>query len=285
MTLAQARDDSTHGTSLAISAVDPVFPAEGEPVLKGLRTAETAMNIQLNRTNVLANNLANVNSAGFKKVLTQVTERQGPAPGDQDLGQAAPARQVPGNVRDLILDVRAPIDMTQGALRETGRSTDLAIQGEGLFKVRRDGQEFLTRSGAFTLNAERQLVTMAGDQVIGAGGPIQLPPGELLVRENGAILVNGTEVDRLALVNVADPGRLRHVGATLFATPDDMPAQAVPANEVQISQGMLEQSNVNPIDAMVGMIAAQRAFEMGAKVLQNEDRTLDQAINKLAGRA
>lgn len=253
-------------------------------MLKGLRTAETAMNIQLNRTNVLANNLANVNSAGFKKVLTQVTEQQAQQPVDGDLGQAN-GRQIPGNVRDLILDVRSPIDMSQGALRETGRATDLAIRGEGMFKVRRDGEEFLTRSGAFTLNAARELVTMSGDQVMGAGGPIQLPAGEIHVHENGTILVNGAEVDRLAMATVDDPGRLRHIGATLFKSPADMPAKAVPAEDIVISQGMLEQSNVNPIDTMVGMIAAQRAFEMGAKILKSEDQTLDHAINKLASKA
>lgn len=250
-------------------------------MLKGLRTAETAMNIQLNRTNVQANNLANVDSVGFKKVLTQVTER---GPGDAT-DAAAGRRAVPGNVRDLILDVRAPIDTTQGALRETGRATDLALRGEGFFRVRRDGREFLTRSGAFTLDAQRRLTTMSGDPVLGAGGPVQLPEGELLVRRDGAILVDGNEVDRLAVATVNDPGRLRHVGETYLEAPDDARARPLAADEVSVEQGMLEQSNVNPIDAMVAMIAAQRAFEMGAKVLQSEDRTLDHAINKLASRA
>ena len=253
-------------------------------MLKGLRTAETAMNIQMNRTNVLANNLANANTSGFKKVLTQVTER-GSAPVDQDLGGGLMARSVPDNVRDVILDVQAPIDMTQGALRETGNSTDVAIRGEGLFKVRRGGEEMYTRSGAFTLNENRELVTMSGDQVLGAGGPITLPQGELLIRNDGTILVDGTEAGRLGVVNFDDPSRLRHVGATLFSAPDDMPAKPLGADKVAIEQGVLEQSNVNPIDTMVGMIAAQRAFEMEAKVLQASDRTLDQAVNKLSGRA
>ena len=252
-------------------------------MLKGLRTAETAMNIQMNRTNVLANNLANVNTTGFKKMLTQVTERA--APVDQNLGGGPTARPVPGNIRDLILDVRAPIDMTQGGLRETGGSTDVALQGEGLFKVRRDGGEYYTRSGAFTVNETRELVTMAGDQVLGAGGPITLPQGEILIRSDGSILVNGAEAGKLAVVTVDDPSRLRHVGTTLFATPDDMPARPLAAESVNIAQGVLEQSNVNPIDTMVGMIAAQRAFEMEAKVMQAADRTLDQAVNRLSSKA
>lgn len=264
-------------------------------MLKGLRTAETAMNVQLNKTNVLANNLANVNSAGFKRVLTQVTEQQAAAgPADQDLAPAAdpglpPAgdlrRPSRADLRDLILDVRAPIDMTQGTLRTTGRATDVAVVGEGMFQVSRDGEEYLTRSGAFTLDAQRQLVTMSGDPVLGAGGPITLPQGELLIRRDGTVLVDGAEVDRLRIQTVPDAGRLRHVGETLFKTPDDMPATAMAAGDVNLEQGVLEESNVNPIDTMVGMIAAQRAFEMGAKILQAEDRTLDQGINKLAAQA
>jgi len=259
-------------------------------VLKGLRTAETAMNIQLNKTNVLANNLANVNSAGFKRVLTEVVEQQsGTAPVDQNLqnlpagGQLArPSR---ADLRNLILDVRAPIDMTQGTLRATGRATDVAIVGDGMFQVSKNGETYLTRSGAFTLDAQRQLVTMAGDPVLGAGGPIVLPQGELLIRGDGAVLVDGAEVNRLNVVNVPDSGRLQHVGETLFKTPADMPATAMAAETVKVEQGVLEESNVNPIDTMVGMIAAQRAFEMGAKILQAEDRTLDEGINKLATQA
>lgn len=259
-------------------------------MLKGLRTAETAMNIQLNKTNVLANNLANVNSAGFKRVLTQVSEQQaGTGPVDQDLRDAPAAGELPrpsgADLRDLILDVRAPIDMTQGTLRATGRATDVALKGDGMFQVSKDGQTYLTRSGAFTMNAQRQLVTMAGDPVLGAGGPVTVPEGELLIRGDGTLVVDGAEIDRLNVMDVPDPGRLQHVGETLFKTPAGMPAVAVAAEAVAMEQGMLEESNVNPIDTMVGMIAAQRAFEMGAKILQAEDRTLDQGINKLATQA
>lgn len=258
-------------------------------MLKGLRTAETAMNIQMNRTNVLANNLANANTAGFKQMLTQVTEAAG-GPEDQDLGAgAADRRPVPGNVggnvRDLILDVRAPIDMTQGGLRETGNPLDVALRGDGLFKVRHAGGDAYTRAGSFSLNDQRQLVTSAGDLVLGDGGPIALPDGEVLVRADGAILVDGAEAGRLSIVDFEDPSRLRHVGDTLFTAPADMAAQPVPADRVAVEQGMLELSNVNPIDTLVGMIAAQRAFEMEAKVMQASDRTLDKAVNQLSRKA
>ena len=187
--------------------------------------------------------------------------------------------------RDRILSVRAPIDNTQGVLRETGAPLDLAVSGDGMFKVRRDGQEFFTRNGSFSINDNRQLVTSVGDLVLGTGGPIELPNGEIMVRRDGTILVDGTEVTQLALAKFEDTGLLNHVGNSLLAAPDGVQAQNMRPEEVEIVQGMLESSNVNPIDTLVGMIAAQRAFEMQSKILQAEDRTLDKAINQLSSKA
>ncbi len=248
-------------------------------MLKGLRAAETAMNIQLTKTNVLANNLANVDTAGFKQVLTQVTENRETEP-------EGPVRATASRgLVDQILDLRSPIDMTQGPLRETGRPLDVALRGEGLFKVRRDGREYYTRNGSFALDEERRLSTSDGAQVLGTGGPIQIPEGEIVIRGDGMVLVDGTETDRLAVVDFPDSGRLRHVGASVFSAPAEMPARTLGADEVEIAQGALEGSNANPIDTMVGMIAAQRAFELEAKVLQATDRTLDKAVNDLSRKA
>jgi flagellar basal-body rod protein FlgF len=268
------------GMCLADGLVANEYPdREESSVLKGLRAAETAMNIQLTKTNVLANNLANVDTAGFKQVLTQVTEM---TDGDPGRPGGAPAQQ---GLIDQILDLRAPIDMTQGQLRETGRTFDVALKGDGLIKVTKDGREHFTRNGAFSLDGERKLSTPDGAAVQGAGGPITIPDGEVVIRGDGMILVDGAELDRLSIVGFEDSGRLRHVGGSLFSAPDDMPAKALAADEVSVAQGMLERSNANPIDTMIGMIAAQRAFEMEAKVLQASDRTLDKAINELSRKA
>ena len=266
-------------------------------MLKGLRSAETAMNIQLTRTNVLANNLANVNATGFKQVLTQIVEQMRQ---ETDGGAAAPDAAMPDaaaaaegaapaatpargrSIRDLVLDVRAPVDMSQGTLRETGRPTDLAFQDEGLFRVVRDGQEYFTRNGAFALDAQRRLSTPDGALVQGEGGPLEIPEGELSVGADGGVRVGGVEVGRLSVVAFDDPGRLHHVGGSLPAAPAGVTAKPLAADKVRLVQGMLEESNANPIDTMVAMIAAQRAFEMDAKVLQESDRTLDKAVNQLS---
>ncbi len=247
-------------------------------MLKGLRAAETAMNIQLTRTNVLANNLANVDTAGFKRVLTQVAEAgldQGPDGGALSLRGAG----------QRTLDVRSPVDMSSGTLRETGRTLDVAVQGEGFFKVSRDGQTYYTRNGSFSLDAERRLTTPDGAQVQGAGGPITVPEGEVVVREDGMLLVDGAELDRLAVTAFDAPQRLQHVGGSNFKAPADLPARTLGAEDVRLAQGMLENSNASPIDTMIAMIAAQRAFELEAKVLQASDRTLDKAVNELSRKA
>jgi len=253
-------------------------------VLKGLRSSETAMNIQLTRTNVLANNLANVNATGFKQVLTQVVEQMRQEQGVEAArpADAAAAAGRSRSARDLILDLRAPVDMSQGTLRETGRPTDLALQDEGLFRVSQGGKEYYTRNGAFTLDAQRRLTTSDGALVQGDGGPLEIPEGELSVGADGGVRVGGVEVGRLAVVAFDDPGLLHHVGGSLLAAPEGVTAQPLAADKVRVAQGMLEESNANPIDTMVAMIAAQRAFEMDAKVLQEADRTLDKAVNQLS---
>lgn len=256
-------------------------------MLKSLRTAESGMNIQLTRTNVLANNLANVDATGFKQMLVQVAERQVSADGGKSLpaiesGEAGlPPTPAFDPVRDVVLDCRAPIDMTQGRLRPTGHSTDVALDGDGLFKVSRDGREYYTRNGSFTLDANRRLTTSTGDPVLGAGGAIEIPEGELLIDPDGVLSVDGAEVGRLAVVAFDDPGVLSHLGEGLMSASAEAKPRKLAAGDYAVRQGMLEGSNVNPIDTLVAMISAQRAFEIESKTIQAADNTLDKSINEL----
>ncbi len=248
-------------------------------MLKSLRTSETGMNIQMRRTEVLANNLANANATGFKQMLTQVLEKgadqAAPAAGSEPVG-------VSGNAG---LGFRCQLDMSQGQLRQTGNDTDVAIRGEGLFKVRHDGQEVYTRDGAFTLDRNRRLATMSGDLVLGAGGPIEIPDGAMNIAPDGMISVDGAEIGRLAIVAFDDPAQLTPVGSGLMKAPEGVAARTLSAGETEVVQGMLEGSNVSPIDTLVAMIAAQRAFEIESKVVQASDETLDKSINELSKQA
>ncbi len=248
-------------------------------MLKGLRTAEKAMNIQLNRTNVLANNLANANSVGFKQLLMNVSEQE------QDVRASSITPENMNVTRDMVLNVQSPLDMRQGALRETGNVTDVAIRGEGFFKVNRDGTEFYTRNGSFTINSQRQLITMNGDTVQGTSGTLTVPDGILVIGENGTLTVDGQSVGKLDLYAFENTADLELIGESRYKVSEDVEARKLKGTEVDLAQGMLEQSNVNTIDTMVAMIAAQRAFELESKVLESADRTLDKAVNELARKA
>ena len=126
---------------------------------------------------------------------------------------------------------------------------------------------------------------MNGDKVIGSEGVITIPEGEMLISDNGTISVGEKQVGRIELYAFADSANLEHIGESRFRAGEKAEVTKIKAKDTEIVQGMIEQSNVNTIDTMVAMIAAQRAFELESKVLQSADRTLDKAVNELSRKA
>lgn len=289
-------------------------------MLKSLRTSAHGMSLQVVQINTLANNLANVDATGFKQVLTRVAERgaapepkpaaNGPNPAEvvNPAGEAG----VPGSAQTLAgpaagtaaaaggraggaaasgraaaapraptLEIGTGLDARPGPLRETGRPADLALQGDGFFVIQTERGEFYTRNGHFTLDSNGRLVTGGGGTVQGSGGPLEVEGGVFAVEPDGSVTSGGNVLGRLQVVTFADPARLEHRGDALLAAPRDMPAEPLPAERVQVVQGQLESSNVNPIDALVDMIAAQRAFEIESRVLQATDENLEKSVNQL----
>lgn len=259
-------------------------------MLRSLQTAEKAMQLEQTRIDYLANNLANVDSSGFKQVLSRVSEanaKKGVA-GLEDPAQATvatPPAPVAGFglwplQRDLTM--HPALDLRQGDLEPTGRGTDIALQGDGFFVVQdAGGGELYTRSGSFSLDEQKRLVTMQGFVVQGTGGEIVLGGNEFKIGQDGTVTVDGTSPGRLRVVTFADPQRLEHRGDGLMAAPEDMPAADAPENTSTVAQGFLERSNVDPVQTLVAMIGAQRAFEVAAKVLQTNDELLGKSTNTL----
>jgi flagellar basal-body rod protein FlgF len=283
---------------------------KGARVLRSLNTAEDGMAIQQLRIQTLANNLANVDATGFKQILTRVqsegatalgavdqagegtqpertaaeitAEAAGAAVGTTDPSAAAGLRRDAWTWSPVTAPrLEAATDMRPGPLRNTGRATDLALLGDGFFVVQDGDLETYTRNGAFTLDGEGRLSTADGKPVLGDGGPLKLSGGEFAVGRDGTVLVGGAEVGRLRVVSFSDPARLQHVGSGRLRSTADMAPRSLPADEVRIEQGRLEGSNVDPIRTLVDMIAAQRAFEIGARVVQAADQTLDHSVNEL----
>ena len=153
-------------------------------------------------------------------------------------------------------------------MKSTGNPLDLAIAGDGFFRVQTPDGEFLTRQGVYHRSAEGYIVDGHGNQLLGDGGPLQVPEtGSVLVDAEGQLSVDGEPIDIISLVRVEDPRSLEKVGQSLLRVRPDAGVQPVPAEGSTIEQGFLESANVNVVSEMVNMIEAMRAFEAYQKMI------------------
>ncbi|RZJ43163.1 MAG: flagellar basal-body rod protein FlgF [Brevundimonas sp.] len=221
---------------------------------------------------VVANNIANANTSGFKVeqllVGTEVGER------------ARNAFVRPGV--SFVLDNGVGRDYGQGAMEQTGRSLDFAIEGEdAFFKVQDGAGEAYTRDGAFTLDPTGRLTTQGGKAVLGDGGEIILDTtlGEPSVGGDGTISQNGEVVARLSLVRFDSLGALEKSGDGLYRNASN--AVANEATDAQVRQGMLEGSNVNPILEITNLIEIQRAYESVTRMIENTTDLSRRSVERL----
>ena len=225
---------------------------------------------QQHRLDVIANNLANVNTTGFKgdKLAFRDTFRRY-AHDMLDPNQALD-RRVPwprGYVLAQSRIAERVIDLSQGAMKSTGNPLDFAISGDGFFRVQTPDGEFLTRQGVYHRSSEGYVVDGHGNQLLGEGGPLQIPEGgAVVVSDDGTLTVNGEQVDTISLVMVEDPKVLEKTGNSLLRIRPDAQAQTIPAEGATIEQGFLEGANVEVVSEMVNMIEAIRAFEAYQKM-------------------
>lgn len=254
-------------------------------MLKELYTAALGMLPQQTRLEITTNNIANANTAGFKR--SGIFE--------QSLIEAREnLLNVRGDAETEDLPLRQYVDFRTGALQKTGNPLDLALDGEDTFFVvaDRDGTEHLTRAGQFTLDARGFVVTGDGKLLLSTSGPIQIEiptpndgtPSDHLARQiqlspQGELQLNGQFVAQLRVVRVANPQTLERSSATCFLPTDDSDIRELNPHDIRVQQGYLEASNVNIISEMVTMIQLQRMFELGQKVIQTNDGTLDRSID------
>ena len=225
---------------------------------------------QINRLDCITNNIANVNTGGFKAERAFFLEKD-----PDDLYNAE---------RPLESSIRM-IDYTQGIMQKTGNTLDLAIDGEGFFVIQTKEGEAYTRDGKFTLDTDKNLVTEEGGYVLGTSGMISIPGDnvEIEIDEGGAIKVDGSEVGVLKIVNFGTLSGLVKRGNGLFYNPDNA-AQLQAGKDYEIQSGYLELSNVKAVEEMVDMINVNRSFELYQKVmqtLQEQDKLSTNRIGKL----
>jgi flagellar basal-body rod protein FlgF len=234
---------------------------------------------QAQRLEVIANNLANVDTVGFKQDVPTFQARfaeaiqQGQAQaGDQSIND------IGGGVK--IIDVQT--DHSSGQLKHTGNDLDLAINGKGFFHVRGDdGEQYLSRAGAFALDTQGRLVTQGGRRPVldQAGGEIVLNPELPMSISSDGFISQAGAIYALGLSQTESLGDLVKVGNNLFQPLSE--AQPLPLTERNIRQGYLEMSGANPVRQMMAMIETTRAFEANTRMIQNQDTMLGSLISRV----
>jgi flagellar basal-body rod protein FlgG len=254
----------------------------------GLYTAAAGSVAQEKRLAILTNNLANVNTAGFKF--------------DQALFSGVPVANVVGEVVvsegaapvvssvDPLMNIHTPqhpevttrTDFSQGTLRETGNPLDVALEGRGFFVIEdANGGLFYTRQGTFTINSDGLLVTPNGLLVQGESGPLRVDGGRLDIDASGRVRIDGVFRDQLKVVDFAQPYLLEKMGDAQFRVmrPEVTPE---PAADVAVRQGAIELSNSPMVRLMGAIIETARAYEAYQRVIQIFDDTAGRAVNDIA---
>jgi flagellar basal-body rod protein FlgF len=246
-------------------------------------TAASGALVAQSAVDTIANNLANVDTAGFKRTLLQV---QSQPQRDVYRFQTDPAKNggVAAQTRIGALGSGAqiydtPADYAQGTIAATGNDLDVALSGPGFFAVREgNGNVRYTRDGAFLRDQNGFLTAQNGDRVLGRNAtPIVLPAtGNVQIGRDGAISVDGRPYDRLGVVEFGNSAALRPEGANRFA--DTGAAGVRAATKTTSLQGSLEKSNADVIRSMVDLIANERWFDANEKSIQTQDDAVGQAI-------
>jgi flagellar basal body rod protein FlgG len=248
-------------------------------MIKGLYSAVSAMVMNANRQQVISHNIANVQTPGFKQILTTAQDfMQNQSVYANGNLQANPVEYV-GTLGLGTQLGEEFVDYGQGTMQSTSNPLDFALQGNGFFTVKTPDGNRYTRDGRFMRDADNTLVTVDGYQVLDdAGQPITVPDGEVSVTPDGAISVNGTVAATLGIGVFANPEtELQHTEGNLFTGPAASTGEDVP----QVVQGYLETSNANISQLMTQLVEVGRSYEAAQKMVQSQDELLGKTIASL----
>ncbi len=234
----------------------------------GLYTAYLGMRSRQKALDVIANNIANASNSGFKaeRVIYQSVEsseigaRVAMLPNKPSVNnqQNPDPTFASSHGREVGLVAGTVADFSAGTVRQTGRSLDVALSGDGMLVVQTSQGERYTRAGTLEINSDGQLVTTGGDLVVGQKGAITLPNTEVSISENGTISTAGQEIDKLKIVRFDNPTEaLYKEGRNLFAATESPKTD----NSTRVVQNSLEMSNVDTMNEMAAMLHNSREFD------------------------
>jgi flagellar basal-body rod protein FlgF len=275
---------------------------------RGIYTASTGMLTQEIKLDIVTNNLANVNTNGYKAntsaiksfpqiLVHRINDNYLQVSGIEGKMDVRP--MIGMSSLGAVVDEIA-IDFGKGSLVKTDNKFDVAIDGPGFFTVQTPFGERLTRDGSFTIGPNNELVTRDGYRVMGEHGPIKIDGNGFKVDDLGVIFNGPKEdqyVDRLKVVSVDDLKNMKKVGDNLYMVPKELPQPYVqqpysppyPAAlnlnpalpEMKVRQGVVESSNVNSVTMLRSMIEIMRTYEANAKVVATEDQLMSRSVNDI----
>jgi flagellar basal-body rod protein FlgF len=233
----------------------------------GFYAACTALIAQTQSLDVVANNLANTSTSGYRNQHSIFRSLLATAGGHavSNLNRATNDYGILGGSR---------LDLAQGGLERTGNDLDLGIEGSGFFVVQTAAGRFFTRNGNFQVT-NGQLVTAEGDPVMGESGVVKIVGGPISVSPDGTISISGAIAGKVKLVDFKPGADLESAGKSYYSASED---SEIPATNAEIRQGTLESSNVNPVAGAVELILVQRYAEMAQRALT----MFDSQFNKTA---
>tara|TARA_B110001454_G_scaffold219200_1_gene251779 strand:+ start:1186 stop:2001 length:816 start_codon:yes stop_codon:yes gene_type:complete len=263
--------------------------------VKGIYTALSGAMAQSLQMDTIANNIANVNTPGFKRD-TQVFNEYLTANEKEQTGMPVP--RIPASIESFydmqggdksFVDAKGTFtDHSQGTLKHTGNPLDIAIDGEGFFEIATPDGVKLTRAGNFTMDGNGKLVTKEGHFVLAAGGDganpesrsITLNGSESLTVNDQGDIFNGTQlIAKISVVNVADKDGLEKIGNSLYGFKKGHNPEIIGRQNVSVKSGFVEGSNVNVVQEMTDMIKTQRIFESTQKAISAYDSMNDKLVN------
>ena len=263
-------------------------------MIRGWYTGASGMNAQQNRLDAISNNLANVDTAGYKRdivvsksfpeLLIRRTNADGVYQIPNGMG-SADAAPVIGKLGLGVETNESYIDFTQGSFKLTNTSTDIALSGKGFYTIETPNGERYTRNGDFFIGKEGILETKDGYPVLGENGIIKIENDRFMVNQDGVILSeDGEEIDRFKVVRFDNERYLQKMGESLYSTNDIAgPAHIAEGNERPVFiQNYSETSNVNVVNEMVQMIEVNRAYEANQKTITSEDSMMGTLWQKVA---
>ncbi len=229
-------------------------------MIKSLAMSANNLNNRMKNMEIVANNLANINTTGYKRELPFAEYLQ----------------------RMENQDIKQITDFAEGTFIETGNTFDLAISGKSLFVVRNEDGYQLTRNGRFKISDEGFLITETGDRVMGKQGDINITEAivgkdlDVIINSNGEIKIGNTIVDQLSMAKIEDQSKIKRSLGQNFIVENDDYLEAM-EDEYEINQGFLEEANVNAMQEMQYMIEFSKNFEMSQKLISSLDQIMGMA--------